>query len=270
MYNVWCKDGVEKGDRIMMEFEVINELTLKVRTSGNSVLYTKQGAFIGGSCHGERNYKFEKVLFDTQSRGFAAIGRNLMRRVTGENLPLMKVESRGDNVLYYANEAQHVLVYQLGQGETISVESENILAFTSDCDYSVRFLAQGVVSQKGLATSTLKGKGPEAYVAILVDGNPLVLRNIEDGSTICTDPDATVCWIGDSNSDPEIKFDTNWKTFIGQSSGETYMFEWRNYKPVTVIVQPNERGSGVQVSMDGGSHGSRPNRQSFSIGGFGS
>lgn len=45
------------------------------------------------------------------------------------------------------------------QGETISVESENILAFTQDCDYSVRFIGVGVLSQKGLATSTLTARG---------------------------------------------------------------------------------------------------------------
>lgn len=31
-----------------------------------------------------------------------------------------------------------------------SVESENILAFSQDCDYSVRFIGVGVLSQKGL------------------------------------------------------------------------------------------------------------------------
>lgn len=250
----------------MMQFEIINELTLRVKTTGNSVLYTKQGAFVGGSCQGARNYKFEKVLFDPQSRGFAALGRNLMRRMTGENLPLMKVESHGDNELYFANQAQHVLVYQLAQGERISVESENILAFTSDCDYQIRMMAQGVVSQKGLVTSSLTGRGPEAFVAFLVDGNPIVLRNIEDRKTICTDPDATVCWIGGPDSDPEIQFDTNWKTFIGQSSGETYMFEWREYKPVTVIIQPNERGAGVQMGVDDRTNGGQPTRQQFNVG----
>ena len=46
-------------------------------------------------------------------------------------------------------------------------------AFTQDCDYDVRFLGQGIFSQKGLATSTLTGRGPDACVAVLSDATPL-------------------------------------------------------------------------------------------------
>lgn len=246
----------------MMQFETLNELTLKVTTSGHSTLFTKTGAFIGGECFGERNYNFDKVMFGPEGNSLRALGRQMMRRITGENLPLTKVESSGDNVLYFANKAQHVVIYQLEHGEVISVESENILAFTSDCEYGVKFMAQGVVSQKGLATSTLTGNGPEAFVAILVDGNPIILSNVQNGSTITTDPDATVCWIGTNRDDPEIKMNVTWKNFIGQSSGESYVYEWRNPKRATVIIQPNERDeSGISLGMDGGTSGARPTRQ---------
>lgn len=248
----------------MVKFETLNELTLKVTTSGRSTIFTKTGAFICGESNGPKNYSFDKCLFGPEGNNMAALGRQLMRRVTGENLPLTKVESNGDNILYYANEAQHVVVYKLEMGETISVESENILAFTPDCKYGVRFMYQGMISQKGAATSTLTGQGPEAFVAILVDGNPLVLSNLKNGGTITVDPDAVVCWIGDSRSDPEIITEMSWKNLIGQSSGESYMFSWNSSKPVTVIVQPNERGSGISVSMDGGSNGGRPSRQGWS------
>lgn len=246
----------------MMQFETLNELTLKVTTTGRSTLFTKTGAFVGGECFGAPNYNFDKVMFGPEGNSLGAFGRQMMRRLTGENLPLTKVESSGDNVLYFANKAQHIVVYQLAQGETISVESENILAFTPDCKYDIKFMAQGVISQKGLCTSTLTGVGPEAFVAILVDGNPIVLSNIQNGATIVTDPDATVCWIGTSGDDPEIKMNMSWKNFIGQSSGESYTYEWRAPKQVTVIIQPNERdASGVSVSMDGGAAGAQPMRQ---------
>lgn len=250
----------------MITFETLNELTLKVTVKGSAQFFTKQGAFISGECVGPTNFSFDKVLLGPEGNTFQALGRQLMRRVTGENLPLVKVMANGDSVTYYANLAQHVLVYKLGMGEMISVESENLLAFTPDCEYNVRFLAQGMISQKGLCTTSLKGKGPDAYVAILVDGNPIVLSNVQSGTTITTDPDATVCWIGDNRSDPEIKMNMSWKNFIGQSSGESYTFEWGQYKPVTVIIQPNERNSGVSLSMDGGSSGGRPTQQNWSIG----
>lgn len=242
----------------MIKFETINELTLKITCQGGGTVFTKAGAFIGGECYGQKNYQFEKVLLGPQGNPLQALVGQLGRRFTGENLPLMKVKSNGDNITYYANEAQHVVCLKLNQGETLSVESENILAFTGDCKYSVRFLAQGVISQKGLATSTLTGVGPEAYVAVLVDGNPIILSNMQNGSTIEADPDAVVCWIG---QDPGFKLDLSWKNLIGQASGESYMFEWANGKPATVIIQPNERTSGLDISMDGKRNGQQANRQ---------
>ena len=213
------------------------------------MLFTKAGSFIAGDSP-TKNYKFEKLLLGPEGGFGRALMGSLMRRVSGENLPLMKVMMDGDSVTYYANAGQHVVIYRLEDGETISVESEDILAFTQDCDYNVRFLGSGIFSQKGLATSTLTGKGKNAYVAVLSDGNPLVLSNIETRNTISVDPDAVICWIGRGDCDPGIKTDVNWKNLIGQASGESYSFEWHGGQPVTVIVQPSERSGGIRVGID--------------------
>ncbi|MBQ1688518.1 MAG: AIM24 family protein [Lachnospiraceae bacterium] len=232
----------------MVTFETVNELTLKVTCSGTDEIYTKAGAFVGGENAGPKNYKFDKVLLGPQNNLGQALMGHLARRVTGENLPLMKVSMNGDSTTYYASAGNHVVVYHLQKGESISIESENILAFSSDCDYSVRFIGVGVLSQKGLATTSLTAKGDHAYVAILSNGNPIVLSNMQSGNTLSVDPDAVICWIG--NYDPTIQADVSWKTFIGQSSGESYQFEWHGNSPVTVIVQPTERGGGINVAMD--------------------
>lgn len=234
----------------MLTFETINELTLKVTCSGSDVLFAKAGAFIAGENNGGKNYKFEKVLLGPQNNIGQALLGSLARRVTGENLPLMKVNLNGDSITYYANYGQHVVVYHLAPGETISVESENILAFSQDCDYSVRFIGVGVLSQKGLATSTLTGRGNNAYVAVLSDGNPIVLSNVTSHETISVDPDAVVCWVGNGHCDPAVTADVSWKTFIGQTSGESYQFEWHGNSAVTVIIQPSERSGGIHVGMD--------------------
>lgn len=246
----------------MVKFETVNELSLKVTADAGDVVFTKAGAFISGECYGQKNYAFEKVLLGPQGNPLAAAMGQLGRRFTGENLPLMKVLMRGQSVTYYANEAQHVVVIPLRQGETLSVESENILAFTPDCKYGVRFLASGIISQKGLATSTLTGMGPNAQVAVLIDGNPIVMSNIQNGQTIEVDPDAVVCWTGQgANGDPGFKLDLSWKNLIGQASGESYMMEWGGNRRTTVIIQPNERKSGINIGMDGGSSGQRASRQ---------
>lgn len=235
----------------MITFETVNELTLKVTCSGNDVIYTKAGAFIAGENQGDKNYKFEKLLLGPQT-GFAqaALG-SLKRRLTGENLPLMKVMFNGDSTTYYANNGQHIVIYKLAVGEVVSVESENILAFTQDCKYDVRFIGTGVFSQKGLATSTLTGQGNNAYVAILSTGNPIVLSNIQNKNTISVDPDAVICWMSQNGyCDPQVKTDISWKNFIGQASGESYAYEWHSSQPITVLVQPTERSGGIEVGID--------------------
>ena len=243
----------------MVMFETVNELCLRITNQGRGdFIFAKAGAFIGGECVGPKNYTFTKVMLGPQENFGQALLGQITRRLTGENLPLMKVEFQGDSVTYYANDQQHVIAYKLEPNETISIESENILAFTRECKYDVRFLGQGVISQKGLATSTLTGQGRESFVAILVDGNPLILSNIQTGSTIEADPDAVVCWIG---ADPTLRTDISWRNFIGQSSGESYMFEWGPQTPATVIIQPQERMSGLDLSMDGRISGSRPSSQ---------
>ena len=219
----------------MLTLETVNELTLRVTCKGGDILYTKAGAFIAGDNMGQKNYTFEKVLLGPQ-QGFAqaALG-SLMRRAAGENLPLMKVTFRGD----------------LEMGESISVESENLLAFTQDCKYGVRFLGQGIMSQKGMATTELIGQGPNSYVAITTNGNPIVLSNYHSGNTITVDPDAVVCWMGQRGTcDPNITTDFNWKTLIGQASGESYSFEWYGNQRVTVVIQPTERRGGIRVAVD--------------------
>jgi len=234
----------------MVSFETVNELTLKVTCSGRDTIFTRAGAFIAGENMGNKNYTFEKVLLGPQNNLGQALLGSLARRVTGENTPLMKVNLNGDSVTYYACYSQHVVVYRLAQGETISVESENILAFSQDCDYNVRFVGVGVLSQKGLATSTLTGRGQNAFVAVLSDGNPIVLSNVKSGQTISVDPDSVICWVGNGHCDPRVTADVSWKTFIGQASGESYQFEWNPQDAVTVILQPSERKGGISVSVD--------------------
>lgn len=242
----------------MITFESVNELTLKITNDGDpQQVYTKAGAFIAGESQGGKNYQFEKCLLGPGGSPMKAALSQLARRFTGENLPLMIIKSSGPNATYYANLAQHVTVLRLNAGQTLSVESENLLAFVN-CKYSVRFLAQGVISQKGLATSTLTGEGSGGQVAVLSDGNPMVLSNMDSGHCLTADPDAVVCWSG---VDPSMTLDVSWKNLIGQASGESYVFEWHG--GATILVQPNERISGVDIGIDG--RGGQPTIQRNSL-----
>lgn len=234
----------------MITFDTVNELTLRVTCTGQDSIFLKKGAFVAGENAGQKNYSFEKVMIGPQQNMASALLGQVARRMTGENIQLMKANFNGNSVTYYASFAQHVVAYKLSPGETISVESENILAFTKECDYNVRFIGCGVLSQKGLCTTAITGRGDNSYVAVLSNGNPIVLSNINASNTISVDPDAVVCWMGNGYCDPQIKTDISWKNFIGQASGESYSFEWSPSCPVTVVIQPNERPGGISVGID--------------------
>lgn len=222
----------------MFKLETLNELTCRATSvDGRGALYTKAGAMIAytGQC------KFEKVLLGPQGNPMGALLGQIGRRLTGENMPLMKVEASAGSVSFFANLSQHVTVVDLMPGMELKVESENLLAFTENCDYSFKFLAQGAISQKGLFTSVLKAKSQGAQVAILTDGNPIVVP------TPCfVDPDAIVSWTG---PDPGLHLDLGWRNLIGQSSGESYSFKFEQ-PGGQVIVQPSERESGLSIGVD--------------------
>ena len=241
----------------MAIFEVLNELTLKVTFQDRELVHSKAGAMVAF----QGDIVFEKELLGPSNGG--GIGRALInqigRRLSGENLPLMKCVPRGQSIGYFANLGQHVSVLRLNHGEKISVESESILAFTESCRYGVRFMGAGVISQKGLFTSTLEGPG---QVAILTDGNPLMLR-----APVSVDPDAFVAYVSATDESPQFRTQLSWKNLIGQASGESYFLTFSH--PSTVaIVQPSERGnSGLDISVDGHGEGSKPSAQRSGMGG---
>lgn len=216
-------------------FQTSSELYCLAQGSGT--MYAKKGSMVAY----KGDFKFDKVLLDTNGGGFMkGLMNQVTRRLSGENLSLMEVTGNGE--IYFADEAQHVTILELDPGDELSVESENLLCFNDSCNYSVKFLGVGVISQKGLFTSKLTPKGNGAAVAIKSDGNPLLLT-----SPCCVDPDAVVCWLG---PDPDFKINNfNWKTVIGQTSGETYMLDFKQ-PGYTVVVQPSERLSGLKLGID--------------------
>ena len=248
----------------MLKLEILNELTLKVTSDGNGrdELFTKVGAWIGGECYGNQNWQFDRVLLGPEGNvGQAVIGQ-VLRRLTGENLPLVKVIYGGPSVTYFANVAQHVIPIKLAPGEQLNVESENLLAFYN-CKYGVRFLGTGVLSQKGLATSTLTGMSDQSYAVILCDGNPLVISNEQNGSLLSCDPDALVAFTG--KGEPGLGVNLQLKSLISRN-GESYYFQFKH--PTTVILQPNERESGLDIGIDGkGGKPAMQNNQLFRQGG---
>ncbi|MCT4593430.1 MAG: AIM24 family protein [Anaeromicrobium sp.] len=207
---------------------------------GSGFFYAKKGAMVAD----KGQFKYEKILLDPNAGTGLARGilNSVTRRLTGENMEIMKVTGNGMCILAW--QGRNVTIVPLRPGEDVGVESENILAFSGNLKYSVRFIGSGVLSQKGLFTTSFKNNsGQDGYVAVITDGNAIVME------TPCrVDPDAVICWTG---PDPGLKADVNWKTFIGQTSGESYMFEF-NQGGHHVVLQPSERKSGLDIGIDRG------------------
>ncbi|ADO59977.1 AIM24 family protein [Paenibacillus polymyxa] len=219
------------------QFEVDRELFLKA--TGDGHFFAKKGTMVAD----QGKFKYSKRLLGTNEGNI--VGRVLNhvgRRVTGENLEIMEVE--GSGMVFLSDQEAHVTIITLednGPWQNIKVESEDLLAFTEQCHYGVSIVGTGILSQRGLFTSQLSFNGYGAQVAIKTKGNPLVLQ-----APCRVDPDAVVAWTG---ANPTPKLDVNLKTFIGQTSGESYMYEF-NEPGQIVIVQPFERESGVKFGID--------------------
>jgi len=220
-------------------FKLTTDRELYCKCVGNGQLFAKKGSMVGY----EGQFKFSKRLLGTNQGNIAGqVLNHALRKVTGENLEIMEVT--GSGTVYLADRAQHVTILDLepnGPWQSVSVESENLIAFTPSCHYGVTPIGVGVISQKGLFTSKLTYNGQGAQVAILTEGNPLVLQ-VKD-KPICVDPDAMVCFTGPG---PKIKTDVGLKTLIGQTSGESYTLQYTEPGQI-IVIQPYERESGISV-----------------------
>lgn len=250
-------------------FKLMTDKELYCKAQGDGMFFAKKGSMVAFT----GNMKFSKRLLGTN--GGNVVGQLLnhaARKITGENLEIMEV--KGSGVCYLADLAAHVTVIDLegsGPWQSVCVESEDLLAFTPQCHYGVTPIGVGVISQKGLFTSKLTYTGPGAQVAIKTNGNPLVLQ-----APCKVDPDAMVAFTGAA---PKVKLDVNFKTLIGQTSGESYMLEFTEPGQL-VIVQPYERESGFSLKDTnrpttqagprfgaGGSSGAVPGANTQDVGG---
>ncbi|MFF2531326.1 AIM24 family protein [Brevibacillus sp. NPDC058079] len=232
-------------------FQQHNELTLKAE--GNGIFFAKKGSMIAD----QGRFKYSKRLLGTNQGNIAGqVINHLARKITGENLEIMEVSGQG--TAYMADQGAHANVITLepnGPWQSVSVESENLLAFTDTCHYGVSVVGTGVLSQRGLFTSKLTYNGHNAQVCVKTEGNAIVLE-----APCRVDPDAVVAWTG---KNPTVKLDVSWKTLIGQTSGESYIYEF-NEPGQVVIVQPYERESGVKLGIDDRRY--QPEMQSSSFG----
>lgn len=200
-------------------FELESSKMLEVHVNGR--IWSKLGAMI--AYRGNLSFKREGML----EKG---LGNALMKFVSGEMVPLSKIEGQG--ICYLADKAKNVTILRL-QGETISVNGNDLLAFEDSISYQITMHKRvaGMLSG-GLFSVKLSGNG---MVAIMSHGVPLTLR-VTSSDPLTTDPNATIAWSG--NLSPDVSMDTSFKSLIGRGGGETFKMHFRG--DGFVVVQPFE------------------------------
>jgi uncharacterized protein (AIM24 family) len=172
------------------------------------------------------------LTFTGKSSAEGGLTGFLKEKATSEGTPVMAVEGQGH--LYVADQAKEVQVLGLGEGEAISVNGEDVLAFEDRVDYEINTIGSiGGASAAGLTNVFLSGPG---MVAITTHGDPLVLE-----PPVRTDPDATVAWSSDLS--PSVESNRSLSDMVGSSSDERYQLSFEGDAGF-VVVQPFEEGVG--------------------------
>jgi uncharacterized protein (AIM24 family) len=205
----------------MTPFSLKNSRLLQVDLNGQSVL-ARAGAMVAY----DGQIKFDKAIM-----GNEGVFGALKRKATGEGMALMTTSGKG--TVYFAQNAAEILIVPL-QNEKIWVESSVLLAFEKDLKTNTVFAGlRGATSGQGLFTTTVEGTG---NVALISHGTPLELE-VGPSYPLYVDPDAFLGYTGQITQ--EFVFDVNWKTMIGQGSGESFQFKFSGQG--RVFIQPNER-----------------------------
>lgn len=213
----------------MPSYLQINEKLLEV-TLDNEEVFARRGAMI--SYQG-------KVSFARSFLGSGGVRDLAMRAVTSEGYALMV--AKGTGKVYYGYNGLFVTIIKAAN-ETIYVESDTLLAFDARLRAGTMFLGnqggvqsivRGAVTGQGLFTTTLQGTGE---IAILSDGNAIGLP-VTPEQPVFVDPNAYIGHKGNLTS--SIVTDLNWKTFVGQASGESYQVKFMGQG--TVYIQASER-----------------------------
>ncbi len=207
---------------------------LKVKLSQGEI-YARKGSMVA--------YQGD-VQFEHASSG----GKRMLKKMaTGEGLSLMKVEGSGE--VFLADFAQHIHVLYL-ENESITVNSQNLLAFDSDIAWDIKKVSGGASGMMagGLFNTHLSGTGA---VAIVTHGHP-VLLDVGSAPTFA-DAEAAITW--SSGVETSVKVEAKAKSLIGMGSGESIQMAFSGEG--WVLIQPSE-GQPIPGgdNSDGGSGGS--------------
>jgi uncharacterized protein (AIM24 family) len=170
-----------------------------------------------------------------QALGSGGMGKWLKQKLTGEGVPLMKVAGRGD--LFLADRAADVHLIDLEQGDAITINGANVLAFDSTVQYDIKMVqGLGMFSSAGMFNCVFSGQG---RIAITTKGTPVVMT--VDQPTYA-DPQAAICWSTTLQTGYHRADQLGIGTLLGRTTGEAFTMSFAGQG--FVVVQPSEEFAG--------------------------
>jgi uncharacterized protein (AIM24 family) len=178
-----------------------------------------------------------------QALGAGGMGKWLKSKVTGEGVPLMKVSGQGD--LFLADRAADVHLIDIDQGDAITINGANVLAFDSGVQYDIRMVqGLGMFSSAGMFNCVFTGQG---RIAITTKGTPVVLQV---NQPTFADPQAAICWSASLQTGYHRADKLGVGTLLGRTTGEAFTMTFAGQG--FVVVQPSEEFAGGALSGSGG------------------
>jgi len=178
-----------------------------------------------------------------QALGSGGIGKFLKQKLTGEGVPLMRISGRGD--VFLADRAADVHLIDLDQGDALSINGANVLAFDSTLQYDIKMVqGAGMMSNAGLFNCVFSGSG---RIAVTTKGTPVVLA-VDQPTYV--DPQAAICWSASLQTGYHRAEQMSLGALMGRNTGERFTMSFAGQG--FVVVQPSEEPPGGLAGAAGG------------------
>ena len=227
---LFSKDNLEK-ESAQPGLRLQNSKLLKAELNGEFL--ARQGSMVAY----QGQVQFEAL-------GSGGIGKFLKQKLTGEGVPLMRIRGQGDGFL--AERAADIHLIDLEQGDALSINGANVLAFDSSLQYDIRMTSggAGMMSNAGLFNCVFTGHG---RIAVTTKGTPVVL-SVDQPTYV--DPQAAICWSANLQTGFHRAEQLGLGTLIGRTTGERFTMSFAGQG--FVVVQPSEESSHGLAGAGGG------------------
>ena len=174
-----------------------------------------------------------RVSFNHEGSG--SVGKLLKKMLTSEDLPLMRVSGSGE--VFFAVDAGFVHLIDLGDGDGLSVNSRNLIAFDAALNWDIKRVQGAGMMSGGLFNTEVSGKGTAALVTV---GQPVVLDCSQQPTYV--DVQAAVAW--SAGLVPQVVSSMNMRSMLRGGTGEAFQYAFNG--PGFVVVQPSEWSAAAQ------------------------